>query len=221
MLKGVIFDIDGTLVDSNDAHASAWVETFAEGGYQVAFDVVRRMIGMGGDKLMPACIGIEEDSKEGKKLSERRGELFKDDYLPKLKSLPGSRALLQRIREDGLKTVVATSASDEDLKGLLKAAEVLDLMQDAATSSDAENSKPDPDIVVAAIRKIGLARASLVMIGDTPYDIEAAQQAGVRIIGFRSGGWTDSELSGATAVYDGPADLENRYESSILARRQD
>ena len=221
MLKGVIFDIDGTLVDSNDAHASAWVETFAEGGYQVAFDVVRRMIGMGGDKLMPACIGIEEDSKEGKKLSERRGELFKDDYLPKLKSLPGSRALLQRIRKDGLKTVVATSASDEDLKGLLKAAEVLDLMQDAATSSDAENSKPDPDIVVAAIRKIGLARASLVMIGDTPYDIEAAQQAGVRIIGFRSGGWTDSELSGATAVYDGPADLENHYESSILAKRQD
>lgn len=216
VLRGVIFDIDGTLVDSNDAHASAWVDTFAEAGYDVPFDVVRPLIGMGGDKLLPKTVGLKHDSKEGKALGARRSEVFRAKYLPGLRALRGSRALVERVRRDGLKPVVATSAKDEELKGLLKAAEVADLMEEKATASDAKRSKPDPDIVVAAIEQAEIEAAELVMIGDTPYDVEAATRAGVRIIGFRSGGWKDADLSGAVEIYDGPAHLLESYASSLL-----
>ena len=216
MLKGIIFDVDGTLVNSNDAHADSWVETFSEAGYDVPFDVVRPLIGMGGDKLLPKTIGIESDSEEGKKLAANRWNLFKKKYAPSLRPLEGARALVQRIRNDGLATVIATSANQEELHLLLKAAEVADLMEEEATSSDAESSKPDPDIVQAAIKKSGFRRNELAMIGDTPYDVQAAVSAGVPIIAFRSGGWLDENLAGAIAVYDGPADLLAGYETSFI-----
>jgi HAD superfamily hydrolase (TIGR01509 family) len=219
LLQGVIFDIDGTLVDSNDAHAQSWVDTFAEADYDVPFDVVRPLIGMGGDKLLPKTAHIEADSEEGKKLTKRRMEIFREKYLPHLQPLPGSRALVLRVRKEGLTPVVATSAKDKELHSLLKAAQVDDLMEEKATASDAKRSKPDPDIVRAAINESGIASDKLVMIGDTPYDVEAASRAGVRIIAFRSGGWTDEQLKGAVEFYDGPQDLLNHYESSLLGRQ--
>jgi HAD superfamily hydrolase (TIGR01509 family) len=218
LLQGVIFDVDGTLVDSNDAHAQSWVDTFANAGYDVPFDVVRPLIGMGGDKLLPRTIGVKNDSAEGKKLSKQRGEIFREKYLPKLKALPGSRALVERVRSEGLKPIVATSAKDSELKGLLKAAEVEDLMEERATASDAKKSKPDPDIVEAAIEQSDIPADKLVMLGDTPYDIEAATRAEVRIIAFRSGGWSDQELKGAAEIYDGPADLLAHFDTSLIGR---
>jgi HAD superfamily hydrolase (TIGR01509 family) len=218
-LKGVIFDVDGTLVDSNDAHAQSWADTFAEAGYEVPFEVVRPLIGMGADKLLPKTIGIRHDSKQGKKLLERRSEIFRENYLPRLRPLPGARALVIRVRDDGLKAIVATSAKDEELKGLLKAAEVEDLMEEKATASDAKRSKPDPDIVEAAIEESGVPAKKAVMIGDTPYDVEAALRAGVRVIAFRSGGWDDDSLKGAEQIYDGPADLLAYYDASLLGRK--
>jgi HAD superfamily hydrolase (TIGR01509 family) len=218
LLKGVIFDIDGTLVDSNDAHAESWVETFAEADYDVPFEVVRPLIGMGADKLLPKTVGLRHDSEAGKKLIKRRSDIFREKYLPHLRALPGSRALVQRVRSSGLKAIVATSAKDEELQGLLKAAEVADLMEEKATASDAKRSKPDPDIVEAAIGEAEIPPEDLVMIGDTPYDIEAAARATVRAIAFRSGGWNDQELEGAVEIYDGPADLLARYDSSLIGR---
>ena len=218
MLKGVIFDIDGTLVDSNDAHAKSWVDTFAEAGYDVPFDAVRPLIGMGADKLLPKTIGIKHDTPEAKKLIKRRSEIFRERYLPRLRPLEGSRDLVLRVRSNGLKAIVATSAKDEELKGLLKAAQVEDLMQERATASDAKRSKPDPDIVEAAIEESDTDAENLVMIGDTPYDIEAATKARVRPIAFRSGGWSDEDLKGAVEIYDGPADLLAHYDSSLIGR---
>ena len=218
MLKGVIFDVDGTLVDSNDAHAQSWVDTFREAGYDVPFEKVRPLIGMGGDKLLPKTIGVSSDSDEGKKLGERRGKIFRSNYLPHLRPLPGARDLVLRVKRDGLKPIVATSAKDDDLKGLLKAAQVDDLMEEKATASDAKRSKPDPDIVQAAVDESGFSRDNLVMIGDTPYDIEAAGRAGVRSIGFLSGGWTREALKGAAEIYDGPADLLAHYDTSLPGR---
>jgi HAD superfamily hydrolase (TIGR01509 family) len=218
LLKGVIFDVDGTLVDSNDAHAESWVDTFAEAGYDVPFNVVRPLIGMGADKLLPKTIGVSNDSDVGKKLISRRSEIFRQKYLPRLRPLSGSRDLVKRVRSDGLKAIVATSAKDEELRGLLKAAQVEDLIQERATASDAKRSKPDPDIVKAAIAEANTPPNQLVMIGDTPYDIEAATRANVTVIGFRSGGWKDADLKGAAEVYDGPADLLARYDSSLIKR---
>jgi HAD superfamily hydrolase (TIGR01509 family) len=218
LLKGVIFDVDGTLVDSNDAHAQSWVDTFREAGYDVPFEKVRPLIGMGGDKLLPKTIGISRDSDEGKKLSERRGKIFHSNYLPDLRPLPGARELVLRVKRDGLKAIVATSAKDDELKGLLKAAQVDDLMEEKATASDAKRSKPDPDIVQAAIDESGLSQDNLVMIGDTPYDVEAAARAGVRAIGFLSGGWTREALNGAAEIYEGPAELLAHYDTSLLGK---
>ena len=220
MIKGVIFDIDGTLVDSNDAHARSWVDTFAEAGYDVPFDVVRPLIGMGGDKLLPKTTGKSRDSEEGKKLVKRRSEIFRERYLPHLRPLKGARDLVLRVRSDGLKAVVATSAKEEELKGLLKAAQVDDLMEEEATASDADRSKPDPDIVHAAIEQSGISSEHLVMVGDTPYDIEAASKAHVRTIAFRSGGWKDDALKGAVEIYNGPDDLLAHYESSIIGKQR-
>jgi len=219
LLEGVIFDIDGTLVDSNEAHAQSWMDTFAEAGYDVPFDIVRPLIGMGADKLLPKTIGVKHDSEEGKKLIKRRSEIFRKKYLPTLRPLEGSRALVLRVRADGLKAIVATSAKDEELQGLLKAAEVADLMEEKATASDAKRSKPDPDIVEAAMEASGISPRNLVMIGDTPYDIEAATRAKVRTIAFRSGGWSDAHLRGAVEIYGGPADLLAHYNSSLLRKQ--
>ncbi|MEO8194099.1 MAG: HAD family hydrolase [Gemmatimonadales bacterium] len=127
MLRGVIFDIDGTLVASNEAHALSWMDTLREAGHDVPFDVIWPMIGMGGDKLLPTAAGIEADAPLGKRLSKRRWQIFQRDYLPGLKPTPGARALVERMSEDGLKLVVATSAGGKELRPLLEAAGVADL----------------------------------------------------------------------------------------------
>lgn len=214
MLRGVIFDIDGTLVASNEAHARSWVQTLSEAGYDVPFDVIWPMIGMGGDKVLPSATGIEVDSTKGKALTRRRWEIFKDNYLQNLEPTPGARSLVARMKADGLKTIVATSAGGSELEDLLKAAGVADLMDVKTSASDAPESKPDPDIVMAAIRRSGLKPEELIMLGDTPYDVQAAIGAHVNIVGLLCGGWTKEELSGAVAIYDDPDDLLRWYDAS-------
>ena len=213
-----ILDVDGTLIDSNDAHAHAWVDTFAEFGRDLPFERVRPLIGMGGDKLLPEISGLSKDSEDGEKLSERRTQIFRERYVPTLRPFPHARELLERMRADGLKLVVATSARESELEGLLRAAGVEDLLHDTTTSSDAEHSKPDPDIVQAALDRSGCDADSAVMLGDTPYDIEAATKAGITIVALRCGGWGDDDLGGAAAIYEDPADLLAQYETSPFAR---
>lgn len=215
-VRGVILDVDGTLVDSNDAHAHAWVEALAEHGIQVPFDKVRKRIGMGGDKLLPQVAGIREDTSEGKAISKRRGAIFQERYLPALRPTPGARELLQHLRAQGLKLVVASSAKRDELQGLLKVCGADDLTDDQTSSDDAERSKPDPDIVHAALKEAGLPPHEAVMLGDTPYDVESAGRAQVAVIAFRCGGWSDAELAGAVAVYQDPADLLAHYDASPL-----
>jgi HAD superfamily hydrolase (TIGR01509 family) len=213
----VILDVDGTLVDSNDAHARAWVDAFAAEGITVAFDRIRRAIGMGSDKLMPAVAGIDKDSPEGRRISERRARIFKERELPGIRAFPGVHALAERLVDDGYVLSVASSAKDDELRPLLERAGVLDLVAANASSDDAERSKPDPDIVVAALKAAGVDASRAIMIGDTPYDVAAAGRAGVRIIGLECGGWRSEELNGAIAVYADPAHLLSRYGSSPLA----
>jgi HAD superfamily hydrolase (TIGR01509 family) len=215
-LKAVLFDIDGTLVDSNDAHAAAWVRAFFEYGVTVGPAHVRRCIGMGGDKLMPEVSGIEEDSPKGSAIARRRGEIFRKDFLPKVKPFEGAGELVAAISGRGTIAVAASSASKEDLKALLAVARAEHLMDDTTSSDDAENSKPDPDIIEAALERANAPPAEAMLIGDTPYDIEAAQRAGVQVIAFRCGGWSDEDLKGAVAIYDGPWDLLAQLDQSPI-----
>ena len=213
----VILDVDGTLVDSNDAHARAWIEAFDEHGIAVAFDHVRRSIGMGGDKLMPEVSGVDESSRLGEEISKRRSEIFTEKYLPYLKAFPRVRPLIERFLTDGLTLAVASSAKEEELDPLLERAGVNDLIPHRTSSDDADNSKPDPDIVVAAVRRAGCDPARSIMLGDTPYDVAAARRAGVEIVGLECGGWTREALAGSLAVYRDPADLLVAYEESPFA----
>jgi HAD superfamily hydrolase (TIGR01509 family) len=214
-VRGVLLDIDGTLLDSNDAHARAWEDAFREAGYAARFADVRPLIGMGGDKLLPKVIGVDAESARGKALGKRRQEIFRERYLPRLRPFPGARALLERLRAAGLTLVVATSAKEEELAGLLDAAGVADLFAETTTSSDADNSKPDPDIIEAALARAGhVAPAAALMVGDTPYDVEAASRAGVGTVAVRSGGWDDAALRGAVAVYEDVGEILAGYENS-------
>jgi HAD superfamily hydrolase (TIGR01509 family) len=214
--KAVLFDVDGTLVDSKDAHADAWVKAFAKHGVRVDWIKVRRCIGMGGDKLMPEVSGLDEESPQGSQIAEDRGAIFKDDYLPHIKPLRDARKLVAAIKARGYTAVAASSAQKDELTPLLKIAGAEWLMDAATSSDDAEESKPAPDIVVAALQRAKATPEEAVMIGDTPYDVAAATRAGVKIIGFRSGGWGDADLAGAIAIYDGPWDLVERIEDSPL-----
>lgn len=210
--------MDGTLIDSNDAHAHAWERAFAENGEQISLDEIRRHIGMGGDNLLPAILGIEKESELGSRISERRGKIYRDELFPQIRPFPGIRPLLERMREAGLHLVIATSSPTEELEPAVDLAGIRDLLEARTTADDAESSKPDPDIVHAALGELGLRPEEAVMLGDTPYDIAAAGGAGVGVIAFRCGGFSDEDLAGALAIFDGPWDLLERWEESPLMR---
>jgi HAD superfamily hydrolase (TIGR01509 family) len=217
ILKAVLFDVDGTLVDSNDAHATAWVRAFADHNITVDPIEVRRSIGMGGDKLMPRVSGIEEDSPQGTAIAERRGKIFTAEFLPALKPFRDADRLVAKVKQLGLRAVAASSAQTDELTKLLKIAGAESLMDAKTSSDDADQSKPAPDIIHAALQRAQALPAEAVMIGDTPYDVAAARKAGVRVVAFRCGGWIDPDLVGAIEVYDGPWDLLARLDSSVLA----
>ncbi len=216
-VRVVLLDIDGTLLLSNDAHARAWVGAFAAQRYDIPFERVRALIGKGGDKLIPELSGLDPKSDEAGAMSARRAELFRAE-LPTLRPTLGARELLLALRDAGLMLVVATSATAPEVTALLEQAGVDDLIQAAASSDDAESSKPDPDIMQAALAEAGAHPSHAVLLGDTPYDIEAALRARVPTIALRCGGWwDDAALAGAVAIYDDPADLLARLHSSVLA----
>ena len=216
-IRAVIFDVDGTLVDSNDQHARAWVEALAEYGYKVPVEQVRPLIGMGGDKVLPILTGLSAAEPKGKRIAERRDAIFADKYLPQVRPLPGARDLLLGLKGDGLKLAVASSSAKGLLKRLLNIVGAPDVFEKTASGDDAEDSKPDPDIVHAALKGLAEPADVVAMIGDTPYDVEAARRAKVQPIAFRSGGWRDEDLKGAIEIHDGPLDLLQHLDESAIA----
>jgi HAD superfamily hydrolase (TIGR01509 family) len=207
-LQGVIFDVDGTLVDSNDAHAKAFVEAFREFGFEIPFEKVRRLIGKGSDKLIPELIGRYDPA-----IAERKTAIFMERHLPALRAFPGVEPLLQQLKTMKLKLAVASSAADDELDALLELAHAKPYLDATTDAGDAGRSKPDPDIVLAALAKLGLPPARCVMVGDTPYDAEAAHRAGVAFVGVRCGGWADADLRPALGVYDDACDLLRQLET--------
>ena len=210
MAKAVIFDVDGTLVDSVDAHAHAWQRTFARYGYDIPFERVRHQIGKGGDQLMPVFLPKELVAQQGEQIERERLELFKREYLPSIRAFPKVRELFQRLKVEGKRIVLASSAKGEELETYKRIAHIEDLVDEATSSDDAERSKPHPDIFEAALAKLGGLKASdAVVVGDTPYDAEAAGRAGLRTVGLLCGGFPLEELraAGCIGIFRDPADL--------------
>ncbi len=209
MIEAVIFDVDGTLVDSVGYHAEAWERAFARFGKDVDKATLRARIGKGGDQLMPEFLDDAELHRIGDKLEKTRSEIFKDDYLHRLKGFPGCRALMQDLRKRGLKIALASSAKSSELKVYKEIADIDGLTDVETSSDDAEKSKPHPDIFQAALAKLKVAPSNAVVIGDSSFDAEAARKAGIPSIGVLCGGFSESDLreAGAGRVYRDPADL--------------
>jgi HAD superfamily hydrolase (TIGR01509 family) len=217
MVEAVIFDVDGTLIDTNDLHAASWVETFRRFGHAVAPEAVRGQIGKGSDQLMPVFLPRDLVEQRGEEIAAARTALFLRDYVGRARAFPGVRPLFQRLRAAGQRIILATSAKGEELKRYREILGVDDLVDGATTSDDAAHSKPAPDIFQAALGR--LAAEAAIVVGDTPYDAQAAGKAGLRTIGLLCGGFPEAVLreAGCIALYRDPADLLAQYDRSPLA----
>jgi HAD superfamily hydrolase (TIGR01509 family) len=220
MPKAAIFDVDGTLVDSVDLHASAWQEALVKFGHDVSFEQARSQIGKGGDKLIPVFLSEAEQSDHGEEMEEWRGQLFKSKYLPMVRPFSAVPELLRRVHDAGMMVAVASSAKKTELDIYLEIAGVANLVDVATSSEDAEHSKPAPDIFQVALKKLNMQGGEAVAIGDTPYDAEAAGKAAINTIGMLCGGFAEADLrkSGCVAVYPGPGALLYCFGASPLAR---
>jgi HAD superfamily hydrolase (TIGR01549 family) len=220
VLKAVIFDVDGTLVDSVDAHARSWVEAFARFGRQVDFAHMRHQIGKGGDQLMREFLSDEDIWEFGARLEKDRSEHFQQEYLPAVHGFPGVRGLFERILADGKRIALASSANGEELETYKRKAHIEDLVNEETSKDDAEQSKPHPDIFEAALGRLELPPEEVIVVGDTPWDAIAAKRAGLRAVGVLCGGFPETELGGegCVAIYRDPEDMLTRYDDSPLAR---
>ncbi len=220
MIGAILFDVDGTLIDSNDLHAAAWREAFLHFGVDLPLEKIRGQIGKGGDNLIPALLPKDLVEARQDEIDAFRGELFKRDYLPRVVPFPGVRELFERIKADGKKIVLASSAKGEEVAFHLGVIGAEDLVSATTSKDEVEHSKPCPDIFAAALDKLKpLGAHEVAVVGDSPFDVKAAKKLGIRVIGFRSGGFPDDVLreAGADELYDGPEDLLRNYESSLLA----
>lgn len=219
-IKAVLFDIDGTLVDSNDLHVLAWEDAFAGAGEKFDRQVIHDQIGKGTDMLVPTLLP-QADEAEQKKLGEAHGDAFKSKYLEQAKPFTRARDMLAKVHEAGQRVVLASSASEDELAHYLDLLDARDLVSTSTTSEDVQNTKPAPDIFAVALEKIApLAAADVIVVGDTPYDIEAAGKCNIAAIGLRSGKFGDDVLleAGAIALYDDVAALLADYDNSPLGR---
>jgi HAD superfamily hydrolase (TIGR01549 family) len=208
----MIFDVDGTLVDTNASHVRAWHRAFARFGYDIPAERIEVEIGKGGDKLVPSVLGKEEEARAGDGLRQAQKEEFlaiagREHF----RVFPGAREIFEALRRRGVSTALATSSDEKHLQATLKSAGVdfTTLADVVVTKSDADESKPSPDLVVAAVEKLDLPAAECAMVGDTVYDAEACEAAGVLCLGLLSGGTPAAELlaAGAVAVWRDVAHL--------------
>jgi HAD superfamily hydrolase (TIGR01509 family) len=223
VLQAAIFDLDGTLVDSNELHVRAWREVFQRYGKEVHADALRAQMGKGGDQLMPVFWSKADLARFGEEMQALRVEIFMENYLPLVKPFPGVRPLFERVKRDGLRIALASSAKHPELQHHIDLLGIGDLIDASTSADDAEHSKPRPDILQAALERLpGIAASGALLIGDSPYDAQAAATAGMRCIGVLTGGFSEHELlrAGAIAVYHDIAHLGRHYDESPLAKER-
>lgn len=219
MARAVLFDIDGTLIDSVDLHAQAWQEALARFGKEVSYDEVRSQIGKGGDQLLPAFLTEEEQERFGEDLSDFRSGLYQRQYLPWAKPFPAVRDLLARLKQGGTLVGLASSCKRTELGYYLRLVGGASLVDAATTADDAESSKPQPDVFLACLERLALDPEDVIAVGDSPYDAQAAARAGIHTVGLLSGGFEQHELeeAGCVAIYQDCADILARLPTTPLA----
>ncbi len=221
MISAAIFDVDGTLIDSVDVHARAWQLALEHFGHHESFEKVRHQIGKGGDQLTPVFLSKEELQRDGQALERYRGDLYKREFMSKVRPFPKVRELFLRLRAEGIQSILASSAKRDELEYYKKLCRIDDLVEGNTSADDAERSKPYPDIFQAALAQMpGLRPSHALVVGDTPYDIEAARRAGLHSIGMLCGGFPEDELqqAGCIAIYQDPQVLLEHLEQSPFAR---
>jgi HAD superfamily hydrolase (TIGR01509 family) len=218
MKELLLSDIDGTLVDSNALHAEAWRRAFEHFGIEVGMDEAWRQIGKGGDKLIPAFVKGADRKDLEEEIEKFRSDLFHRDYMARIQSFAKARELLMRVKQSGRRIVLATSSGKADVAIYKRIVGMDDLVEEEASSADAKESKPEPDIFVAALKKAGADAKHAIALGDTPYDARAAGALGIPVIGVTCGGWKKSDLldAGCVEVYQDPADLVLHFDQSLL-----
>lgn len=216
MIKGVLFDIDGTLMDTNNLHVTAWERAFQRGGYSIAPEQIMQEIGKGGDNLVPSILG-EAQSKADEEEQKRLGEWHDEEYMKlidKARPFPDAANILASLHERGIKIALATSAGKDEVKhylGYIHADENVDVI---TTKADVKNSKPAPDVFAVALKKLGLDANEVVAVGDTPYDISAAGKIGVPCVAVISGGFTREQLAtaGPIAIFQNVSELQEHLD---------
>jgi HAD superfamily hydrolase (TIGR01509 family) len=217
----VLFDVDGTLVDTVDLHARAWHDAFRLYGKQPPFEDVRAQIGKGGDQLMPVFLSKDELQRFGEELQARRGRIYRERYQPEVRAFAGVRPLFERLKREGIQIALASSADQSEFEANLQLLGIGDLIDGATSAQDAERSKPFPDIFDAALAKLDGVRAEdAIAVGDTPYDAIAASQIGLRTVGMLCGGFPEADLraAGCVELWRDPEDLLANFEKSALGR---
>lgn len=214
MPLNAILDVDGTLVDTNYHHALAWHRALRAHGHQVQMWKVHRHIGMGGDQILDALIGEEAAAKQGEAIREAEGEAYKE-LIGEVEPMEGARELIEKLKAEGSTVILASSAKDWEVDHYIDLLDARELVDDWTTSADVENTKPDPDLVHAALEKAGGEEPS-VMVGDSVWDVKAATAAGLPTLAVLTGGFSEAELreAGASQVVESIAEL--RIDSRIF-----
>lgn len=217
-VAAVLFDIDGTLVDSNEQHVDAWAFAFREAGHPQEREDIRGQIGKGGDLLVPALLP-SADPKLSKSIADAQGRHFKQTYLDHVRPFPGAAELIAAVHASGRKVVLASSATISELDHYVALLGVGSRLAAMTSIDDVDTSKPAPDIFSTALETIGVAAPDALVVGDTTYDVEAARAAGLASVAVASGPFSARQLrdAGAAAVYADVADLLARWKQSPLA----
>jgi HAD superfamily hydrolase (TIGR01549 family) len=211
-LQGLIFDIDGTLVDTNDLHAQCWQEAFAKFGKNIEYPVIRSQIGKGGDLLVPDLLNAKEMRKFGRKVKDYRSDLYKKEYMPKARAFPRIRELFEDLRRRKVKIALASSSNPDEVEFYTKLLRVGDLLEGSTSKEDARMSKPSPEIFEAALERIGTDDAYTFTVGDTPYDILASHRCALPIVAVLSGGFERPQLTKAEFLFDDVGELGRKIE---------
>jgi HAD superfamily hydrolase (TIGR01549 family) len=211
-LQAILFDIDGTVVDSNDKHAECWIEAFAHFGKQVPWDVIRSQIGKGGDLLVPDTLNAREMRDFGEQLQEYRGELWKEKYMESVQPFPGAVEAMRAVHGRGVKIALASSSNPDEVEYYVELLGVGDLLKGTTSKEDAKFSKPSPEIFQAALERVKSDPARTLVAGDTPYDILAAHRIAVPIAAVRCGGFPEETLAKAEFLFDDLAELAKELE---------